>query len=165
MLLYEYRRCRMKVEIVDEKTFLENPSFWVKTMQEFFPDKTEQTMLETIRRNCFFSFVFNDEGEVVAWSRSAKTYGRKTLYCLRHVETKPEFRGNGYAVLLYKASEDYIKQIDRDAKKIYTFVRDDNKSSIKLHEKMGYKRVKKPSKYLVDMHGWDTAIMFEKRIR
>lgn len=154
----------MKIVIVDEKTFLEDPEFWVKTMREFNAEQTAEKMLGTIRRNCFFCFAFNDDGEVVSWSRSAKTYGRKTMYCLRHIFTKPEFRGKGYAGLCFKATEDYITKNDISITKIYTFVDNDNESSIKFHEKMGYKRVKKPSKYLVDMHGWDSAIMFEKHI-
>ena len=154
----------MQTVIVDEKMFLSRPEFWVKTMREFYPEQTANDMLATIRNGSFYCFVFNDRGEVVSWSRTAKTYGRKTMYCLRQVETKKEERGNGYAGLNYKASEEYIAKTDSNAKTIYTFVDDDNESSIRLHEKLGYKQVEKPSKYLVNMHGWNTAIMFEKQI-
>lgn len=33
-----------------------------------------------------------------------------------------------------------------------------------MHEKLGYSKSNKVSKYLRELYGWDTAFMFEKEI-
>ena len=152
----------MKTIIVDKQTFLKNPKFFVKTMQEFDSNITEESMLRTIEFNSFYFFAFDDNG-VVSWGRCAKTYGRKTMWCIRQIETKKEYQGKGYAGLLYRACEDYLSR-DTKSKRIYTFVDSENEKSIRFHEKMGYERVGTVSKEIREMHGWDSAIMFEKRI-
>ena len=153
----------MKTIICNEQTFLENPSFFVDALREFCSEQTYAGMLNTIKNNCFYIFVFDEHNDVVSWGRCAKTYGRKTMWCIRQVETKEQYQGKGFAGLLYAACEEYLQQ-DKNAKRIYTFVDDDNEKSIRFHEKMGYRRVEKASKEIREMHGWDSAIMFEKHI-
>lgn len=154
----------MKTIIVDEEKFVNNPDFFTKILQEFCPEETEESMLNTIRNRCFYCFVFNENDEVVAWSRTAKPWDRETLYCVRQVETKEEHRGKGYAGLCYEAAEEYISKHDEKAKKIFTFVDAENESSIRFHEKLGYSKSNKVSKYLKELYGWDSANMFEKEI-
>ena len=153
----------MKTIIADKQTFIKNPKFFVKTMREFDSNITEESMLRTIEFNSFYFFAFDDNDNVMSWGRCAKTYGRKTMWCIRQIETKKEYQGKGYAGLLYRACEDYLSQ-DINAKRIYAFVDSENEKSIQFHEKMGYERVEKVSKEIREMHGWDSAIMFEKRI-
>lgn len=100
---------------------------------------------------------------IMGKSRCGKTYGRKTMWCIRQIDTKKEYQGKGYAGLLYRPCEDYLSR-DTKEKRIYAFVDSENEKSIQFHEKMGYKRVEKVSKEIREMHGWDSAIMFEKRI-
>lgn len=154
----------MKTIIVDEEKFLSNPDFFTKTLQEFCPQETAESMLNTIRNRCFYCFVFNENEEVVSWSRTAKPWDRKTLYCIRQVETKVEHRGKGYAGFCYKASEEYISMNDEKAKRIFVFVDEENTSSIRFHEKLGFSKSSKVSKYLKDLYGWDSACMLEKEI-
>ncbi len=117
----------------------------------------------TIKNNCFYCFVFNDNDEIITWCRVAKPWDRKTIYVIRQVETKDQFKGKGYASLCYFAVEEYISKID-NARKIISFVDDENVSSIKLHEKLGYTKNYNASKYLRELYGWNSAIMFEKKI-
>lgn len=153
----------MKTIIVDEKAFKENPTKYLNTLREFAPDETEETMLRTLNnRESVFCFVFDDNDLVVSWARGVMAYNRQTIYIIRQVETKEEFKGKGYAGLCYTAIEEYLSKQDK-AKRIITFVDDENISSIKFHEKMGYTRVE-PSKYLKDLYGWENAYMYEKEI-
>ncbi len=155
----------MKTIIVDMENFLLKPQFYVNVMKEFGDDEiTKDDMQRTISYNGFYFFAFDDNNNVVSWGRCAKAYRRKTMWCIRQIETKEDYRGNGYAGALYKLCEEYLRRKD-DARKIYTFVDVDNNTSIRFHEKMGYKKVKKVGKEIRYMHGWDSAIMFEKQIK
>lgn len=153
----------MKTIIVDKQTFINNPKFFVKTMQEFDSDITKDDMLRTIEFNGFYFFAF-DNGDVVSWGRCAKTYRRKTMWCIRQIETKKQYQGKGYAGLLYSVCEDYLRK-NTQAKIIYTFVDTKNEKSLNFHKKMGYERVENVSKEIRELHGWDSAIMFEKLIQ
>ena len=153
----------MKTIIVNEEVFLKTPDLFVKALEEFGPGTTAEDMLRTIRFNGFYFFAFDEKDNVTAWGRCAKTWRRKTMYCIRQVETKEEYRNKGYASQLYKVCEEYLKR-DGIAKRIYTFVDKDNVASLRFHEKNGYSRVNKVSKEIREIHGWESAIMFEKQI-
>ena len=151
----------MKILIADDKSFKDKSEIYVKALKEFCPNETANSMLNTIKRDCFFCFVFNDNEEVVTWARVAKPYNRKTIYCIRQIETKEQHQGNGYASFCYSAIEDYVSKLE-NAKKLISFVDNENISSINFHKKMGYTVNKTASKYLQNLYGWNSAIMFEK---
>lgn len=153
----------MKSIIVDKQTFLKNPDFFVNGMLQFDDEITKEDMLRTIEFNGFYFFAFDDDDKLAAWGRCAKTYGRKTMWCIRQIQTKEEYQRQGYAELLYKECEKFLTN-NTSVKRIYAFVDENNFKSIKFHEKMGYDRVERVSKEIRQMHGWDSAIMFEKKI-
>ncbi len=153
----------MKTSIVDINSFKLNEKLFVKSMQNFYPDMTSEIMLSTIKNNCFYCFAFDENDKAVSWCRVAKPWDKKTIYIIRQIETAEKSKGKGYASNCYQAVEKYLSQID-NAKKIIAFVDNKNVESIKFHEKSGYSKSLKTSKYLSNLYGWDSALMFEKVI-
>lgn len=100
---------------------------------------------------------------MTVWCRVEKPWFRKTIYVIRQVETDEKHRCKGYASACYQAIEKYISQID-SARKMIAFVDNENTKSIKFHKKAGFSKSKKTSKYLTNLYGWKSAIMFEKII-
>lgn len=153
----------MKTLIINAENFNKYKLLGLNCLQTFFPEETEESMFKTINNNCFYCFVFNENNDVVCWSRVARPWDRKTIYIIRQIETKNEEKGKGFAKICYSAIEKYLSEID-DAKKLVAFVDDDNIASIKLHQNTGFERNSNPSKYLKNLYGWDSAIMYEKKI-
>lgn len=153
----------MKTIIADINSFPLNAELFIKSLKEFCPNETTELMFSTIKNRCFFCFVFNDNNEVVSWCRVAKPWNRKTIYVIRQIETKEKFKRKGYAEICYSEAEKYISTLN-NAKKIITFVDNENTPSIRFHEKNGYVRTENTSKYLIDLYGWNSAIMFEKKV-
>lgn len=153
----------MNIIIADINSFQDNEKLFVKAMQRFCPNETSESMLSTIKSNSFYCFVFDEINNAVCWCRVAKPWDRKTIYVIRQIETAEQYKGKGYASACYKAVEKYIAQLD-NSRKIIAFVDDENIQSIKLHEKLGYSISHNPSKYLYNLYGWESALMFEKDI-
>ena len=153
----------MKTLIADINSFKLNEQLFIKSMQTFCPNETAESMLSTIKNNCFYCFAFDENNKVASWCRVAKPWDRKTIYVIRQIETAEKYKGKGYASACYQAIEKHLSQID-SARKIIAFVDDENIQSIKLHEKLGYSKSKNASKYLSNLYGWESALMFEKEI-
>ena len=153
----------MKTLIAYINSFKLNEQLFVKSMQEFHPNETTESMLSTIKNNCFYCFAFDENNKAVSWCRVAKPWDRKTIYVVRQVETAEKCQGKGYASACYQSVEKYLSQID-SARKIVAFVDDENIQSIKFHEKLGYTKSQNASKYLSNLYGWASASMYEKAI-
>lgn len=118
-----------------------------------WPDEPEERQIDLAEqefyaylRQCFFAlpdsryFLWEEQGRAVSALRS-ESYGNDIL--LTALETAPDCRGKGYATALLKAVLEHLEK-----KNVYVHIRRDNLSSVAVHLRCGFVKVKTGARLL-----------------
>ena len=131
----------LKIEFLDLNRYKQNPEFYSMAVETAFevPGLQVETQLQN---GVFFTLAFADDipcGVV----RFTRVYNRKTVYCLRQVFVREQYRKMGIASKMYELALPELKK--RGATKILSFILENNRASQKLHYKHDFKYTEKGS--------------------
>jgi len=112
--------------------------------QQYQKEKPEKRKVSQARFNFYLktgsSFVAEEKGEVIGYVASQTVsymHGADKLLWIEYIVVKPEHRRRGIGTALLQQLTDHAKHNNID--RIYTTINPDNKVSIKLHQKTGFK--------------------------
>lgn len=152
--------------IIDENTFFDNKTKYIDLIGSFYKnngDNFKDLNIEDMIKNkhvCYGVILTDDK--IVCLCRFAKVYDRKTIYCIRQINTLKEYQNKGYAVMCYETIQNYLQT--KNAKRLISFVANDNFNSQRLHEKCNYKKIQ-PTKTIKNTNYYfDNSICYEKKI-
>lgn len=134
---------------------------------DYFLKRTRSELAHGGNRKGFHIIVAEVEGEVVGYGRSIYyseqmiknyTYPAPVGWYLMGVTISPEFRGQNIGALLTKKRLAHIKQV---SSKAYYVVNQNNKTSIKMHEKFGFKERQRGPGFLKVKFNGGLGMLFE----
>ncbi len=157
---------KIKSFVLDKQLFFKDKERYLSLINSFYKangDDFSNLNIEEmiVNKNVFYSLVMNGNN-VVCLCRFAKMCDRKTMYCIRQINTLENYQHKGYAVMCYSAILNYVKS--QGGRRIVSFVANGNKHSQELHRKCGYKEII-PSKVLKKTNYYfEDSCCYEKHV-
>ena len=156
----------IKSFVLDKDVFLKNENKYLDLINSFYKsngDSYEKLNIEDmiINKNVFYGLVMKDE-DIICLCRFAQMYDRKTIYCIRQINTLVEYSHKGFAALCYDTIQEYVKS--KGGRKIISFVASDNINSKNLHRKCGYSSVLPNKTLRATNYYFEDSICYEKKI-
>lgn len=138
-----------------------------KLNHDYFLKRTMSELTYGGNRSGFHMIVAEVNSQIVGYSRSIYysemmirnyRYPAPIGWYLMGVTILPEFRGQSIGALLTKKRLDHIKQL---SSKVYYVANADNKTSIKMHKKFGFKEIGRGEGFLKIRFNGGKGVLFE----
>ena len=156
----------MEILIIDSNNFLEKQEEFENLVYAFYREDGSNFMKGSLgiadmvlNKDVLYGAAIKD-GKIVCLCRAAKMLDEKDLFTIRQIDTLEYYRGQGVAGAVLRELGKHIKSLG--GKKIFSLADTENTSSIKMHEKSGYKIVEPTDDFKKTFYYWQGAHVFEK---
>lgn len=149
---------------IDLDYYNKNKSQVTNWLCDIFEASAESLNLDGQFNNyCYFT-LYLKENEPASVCRFIRFDNRKTVFCSRMVFTKEKFRGQGLARKVLDEGFKFLTE-KYGCKRMISYISNDNKSSISLHKKSGYKPISKDIKfYKTNRFSFEDSSIYERNV-